>query len=204
MFNGLVREIAKVSSFNGKILKLNAKFRPNLGDSVAVNGACLSVVELFSGGFAVELSQESREILAVQNYKNRVHIEPAMKLGERIDGHLLQGHIDFLGEITKISKNENGADFFIKLPQNAMKFMANKGSIGVEGVSLTINEIIDAKNEIRLTIIPITLQTSLFGEFKQGRVVNIETDLLMRYVERLLTYKKGLTWEQVEKFSHLF
>lgn len=85
-----------------------------------------------------------------------------------------------------------------------MKFVANKGSIGIDGISLTINEIMDQINEIRLTIIPITMKNTLFGEFYIGRKVNVETDLLMRYVARALNFNKGLTWEQVERFSNLF
>jgi riboflavin synthase, alpha subunit len=204
MFNGLVREIAEVISFSGNFLNLKAKYRPDLGDSISVNGACLSVVKLFNDGFCVELSAETRKILALENFKNRVHIEPAMCLGDRIDGHLLQGHIDFIGSITKINKNENGTDFFVRLTPEAMKFVANKGSIGIDGISLTINEIMDQINEIRLTIIPITMKNTLFGEFHIGRKVNVETDLLMRYVARALNFKKGLTWEQVERFSNLF
>ena len=104
----------------------------------------------------------------------------------------------------KINKNENGTDFFVRLTPEAMKFVANKGSIGIDGISLTINEIMDQINEIRLTIIPITMKNTLFGEFYIGRKVNVETDLLMRYVARALNFNKGLTWEQVERFSNLF
>lgn len=204
MFNGLIREIAKVESFDGQNLKLKAKYRPNLGDSIAVNGACLSVVEIFNGGFTLQISDESAKILAIQNFKNLVHIEPAMCLNQRIDGHLMQGHIDFLGEITKILKLQNGCDFFIKLPKDAMKFVANKGSIAVEGVSLTINEIFDKTCEIRLTIIPITLKETLFNTFKVGKIVQIETDALAKYVVRFLEAKKEISWEMIERISSLY
>jgi len=204
MFNGLIREIAEVRSFNGNLLRLKAKFRPNLGDSIAVNGACLSVVEIFSDGFSVELSSETAAKIATENLKGRVHIEPAMRLGDRIDGHLLQGHIDGIGKIAQISKLESGTDFYIEVPKNLLPLMANKGSVAIEGVSLTINEVLDA--QIRLTIIPITLKTSLFGEFSLGRRVNIESDLLARYIQRQLEFseKKGLTWEEVERISSLY
>lgn len=170
MFNGLIREIAEVISFSGNFLNLKAKYRPDLGDSISVNGACLSVVKLFNDGFCVELSAETRKILALENFKNRVHIEPAMCLGDRIDGHLLQGHIDFIGSITKINKNENGTDFFVRLTPEAMKFVANKGSIGIDGISLTINEIMDQINEIRLTKKLYALQSSwLLAAFLSSR-----------------------------------
>lgn len=202
MFNGLIREIAEVVSYNDSILRLRAKHRPNLGDSIAVNGACLSVIELFSDGFSVELSLESRTHLATENLKGRVHIEPAMRLSDRVDGHLVQGHIDAIGEISRIDKRENGVDIYVNLPDGVMPFMADKGSVCVEGVSLTINEVLP--NAIRLTIIPITFRESLFAEFKVGRRVNIESDLLARYVARQLGFKKELTWETAERFLSLY
>lgn len=203
MFNGLIREIAKVQSYQNNTLSLKAKYRPNLGDSIAVNGACLSVTKLYEGGFEVELSRESRTHIAVENLKDKVHIEPALRYGDRIDGHLMQGHIDFIGTLEKIQKDENGVDFHISLPKEAMKFMAAKGSIGVDGVSLTINEIL--KNGIRLTIIPITFKETLFKDYQVGRKINIESDLLARYIYAQLQGKnKGLSWEEVERISYLY
>ncbi|EID8133801.1 riboflavin synthase, partial [Campylobacter jejuni] len=198
MFNGLIREIAKVQSYQNNTLSLTAKHRPNLGDSIAVNGACLSVTKLYEGGFEVELSRESRTHIAIENLKDKVHIEPALRYGDRIDGHLMQGHIDFIGTLEKIQKDENGVDFYISLPKEAMKFIAEKGSIGVDGVSLTINEIL--KNGIRLTIIPITFKETLFKDYQVGRKINIESDLLARYIYAQLQGKnKGLSWEEVER-----
>ncbi|OCR86832.1 riboflavin synthase subunit alpha [Campylobacter fetus subsp. testudinum] len=207
MFNGLIREIAKVKSFDGKFLNLEAKFKPNLGDSIAINGACLSVVSLQNDGFSVELSSESSKVLALENYKDKVHMEPAMKIGDRIDGHLLQGHIDAVGEITSIKNLPSGTDFFVKLPKDVMHLVANKGSIAVEGVSLTINEVL--QNVIRLTIIPISLKDTLFGEFKVGRRVNVETDLLARYADRILSMKNkknngDLSWEEADFYASLY
>ncbi|EOA5011354.1 riboflavin synthase [Campylobacter jejuni] len=203
MFNGLIREIAKVQSYQNNTLSLKAKYRPNLGDSIAVNGACLSVTKLYEGGFEVELSRESRTHIAIENLKDKVHIEPALRYGDRIDGHLMQGHIDFIGILEKIQKDENGVDFHISLPKEAMKFMAEKGSIGVDGVSLTINEIL--KNGIRLTIIPITFKETLFKDYQVGRKINIESDLFARYIYAQLQGKnKGLSWEEVERISCLY
>ncbi|EGK7561586.1 riboflavin synthase [Campylobacter coli] len=203
MFNGLIREIAEVKSYQNNVLILKTDYRPNLGDSIAVNGACLSVTKLHSDGFELELSHESRKHLVVQNLKDRVHIEPALRYGDRIDGHLMQGHIDFIGKLEKIEKDENGIDFYISLPKEAMKFMARKGSIGIDGVSLTINEV--TKNGIRLTIIPITFKETLFKEYKIGREINIESDLLARYIYTQLQDKnKGLSWEEVERITYLY
>ncbi|ENY3325854.1 riboflavin synthase [Campylobacter coli] len=203
MFNGLIREIAKVKSYQNNVLNLKANYHPNLGDSVAVNGACLSVTKLHSDGFELELSHESRKHIAVQNLKDKVHIEPALRYGDRIDGHLMQGHIDFIGRLEKIEKDENGVDFYIALPKEAMKFMARKGSIGIDGVSLTINEIIE--NGVRLTIIPITFKETLFKEYEIGREINIESDLLARYIYAQMQDKdKGLSWEEVERIAYLY
>ena len=90
MFNGLIREIAEVISFSGNSLRIRAKFRPeHIGDSIAINGACLSVTQILADGFVVEISSETATLIATQNFKGRVHIEPAMRLGDRIDGHLV-------------------------------------------------------------------------------------------------------------------
>ncbi|GKH61053.1 riboflavin synthase [Campylobacter ureolyticus] len=205
MFNGLIREFGEVVKFDGKTLSLKSSLKPNIGDSIAVNGACLSVVKVFYNGFNVELSDESKSVLAVQNLKGKVHLEPALKVGDRVDGHFVQGHIDGLGEIYKITTLKSGFDFFIKLPLNLMPLMANKGSVAIDGVSLTINEVL--KDGIRLTIIPLTMKDTLFGEYKVGRVVNVESDLLARYTKRILDYKdkkKELSWEEIDHISSLY
>lgn len=232
MFNGLVREIAHVKSYQNSILSLIARHKPNLGDSIAVNGACLSVVQIFANGFAVELSRETRTHIATENLRDKVHIEPALRYGERIDGHLLQGHIDGVGEISRIERNENGVDFFVKIPPNLAQFMAQKGSVAIDGLSLTINEVY--QNSIRLTLIPLTLKDSLFSSYQVGRRVNIESDLLARYTARIIKMQgfnsqnsqssptkahfvaqddefekanlgqKGLSWQDIEKISYLY
>ena len=205
MFNGLIREFGEVVKFDGKTLSLKSSLKPNIGDSIAVNGACLSVAKVFYNGFNVELSDESKSVLAVQNLKGKVHLEPALKVGDRVDGHFVQGHIDGLGEIYKITTLKSGFDFFIKLPLNLMPLMANKGSVAIDGVSLTINEVL--KDGIRLTIIPLTMKDTLFAEYKVGRVVNVESDLLARYTKRILGYKdkkKELSWEEIDHISSLY
>ena len=202
MFNGLIREIAKVKFYQNNILSLNAKYCPKIGDSIAVNGACLSVIGVQKDGFELELSRESRMHLALENLKDRVHIEPALRYKDRIDGHLMHGHIDGLGVLEKIVPNENGLDFYLSLPSHLMPLMANKGSIGVDGVSLTINEVFTS--QIRLTLIPLSLKDTLFKEYKIGRRIHIESDLLARYIRSQLQAKRGLSWEEVERISYLY
>jgi len=189
MFNGLIREIAKVKSFNNDSLKLKSKYIPKIGDSVAINGVCLTATKIYNDGFEVELSPETQKKIAIENYKNLVHIEPAMKLSDRIDGHLVQGHIDCIGEILEITKNKNSYDVVIKIPTEYMKFVIEKGSIAVDGVSLTVNDV--WSDRFRLTIIPHTFENTLFKTYKIHQRVNIETDMFARYVYNIFKTKSN-------------
>ncbi|MFV0481008.1 MAG: riboflavin synthase [Campylobacteraceae bacterium] len=203
MFTGLIRERAKVISYQNNFLNLSAKHKPNIGDSIAVNGACLTVVEVKSGSFVVELTVESRKNIATENLKDFVHIEPAMKLGSRVEGHLVQGHIDTIGEIVKIVKVENGVDITIKVKKEFIKFIAPKGSIAIDGVSLTVNDVKD--DAFRLTIIPHTFDETIFSNYKTGYRVNIETDMIARYLFHITTHKdKDLSWGDVDRMMALY
>ncbi len=193
MFNGLIREIAKVKNFNNNILTLHSNYIPQIGDSIAVNGVCLTAVKIFKDGFSVELSPETRTKIAIENYKNLVHIEPAMRLSDRIDGHLVQGHIDCIGEILEIKNNKNSYDVVIKIPIEFMKFVINKGSIAIDGVSLTINDV--WSDRFRLTIIPHTFENTLFKTYKIHQRVNVETDMFARYVYSMFKTKSNINDE---------
>jgi len=199
MFTGLIREMANVVSFNNNILTLNAKHKPKIGDSIAINGACLTVIEIANNTFSVELSPESQSILAMENYTNEVHMEPAMMMGDRFEGHIVQGHVDCIGSITNIINNGNSIDFFISIPKEFMKYIIPKGSITVDGISLTVNEVL--KEEFRLTIIPHTLENTLFKSYQINSKVNIETDMFARYIENLISHKNSddLSWESVDR-----
>jgi riboflavin synthase len=116
MFTGLIREFAEVESYANNILTLRATYKPNIGDSIAINGACLTVIALSKSGFSVELSLESRSLLAVENLKGKVHMEPALALGDRLDGHMVQGHVDCVGVIESFNKRENGLDMEVSIP----------------------------------------------------------------------------------------
>ncbi len=205
MFTGLIREIAAVKSFAGSKLTLKAKYRPKIGDSIAINGACLTVTEVLPDGFSVELSPESRKILAIENYKDRVHIEPAMAMGDRFEGHIVQGHVDTVGEIEKITNTGNSYDVFVRVDRKFIPYIVPKGSITVDGVSLTVNEVFD--DSFRLTIIPHTMKETLFSTYKKGSRVNIETDMFARYIEHILNAKNNLktpSWNDIDKISALF
>ena len=202
MFNGLIRELAEVKSFNNNILTIKAKYRPKIGDSIAINGACLTAIEIFSDGFSVELSPESQKMLAIENYKDLVHIEPAMKIGDRIEGHILQGHIDTIGIIKNIIKNQNSIDVYIQVDKNKIPFIVPKGSIAIDGVSLTINDVFE--DSFRLTIIPHTFENTLFKYYKINQRVNIETDMFARYLFHMFSKKKEISWEDIDKIMALY
>ncbi|MCT7637633.1 riboflavin synthase [Aliarcobacter butzleri] len=198
MFTGLIREMAKVVSFKNNFLTLKAKYHPKIGDSIAINGACLTVVKITNETFTVELSPESQKILAMENYKNEVHIEPAMMMGDRFEGHIVLGHVDCLGTVKTIKQNGNSTDFFISLPKEYSKYIIAKGSVTIDGVSLTVNEVL--KDEFRLTIIPHTIENTLFKNYKIGTKVNLETDMFARYIYNMFKNKKdNLSWGDVDR-----
>ena len=205
MFTGLVREFGKVKSLQGAKLSIQAKHRANIGDSIAVNGACLTTIALLSDGFVVELSEETQAKVALESYQGLVHIEPAMRLNDRLDGHIVQGHIDGIGVISAIEAHSVGVDFFIAIDSNILELCVPKGSIALNGISLTINEICDSA--LRLTLIPHTLNNTLFSQYKVGTRLNVETDCLARMVKHFLDSRvknvesRGslLSWEAVDR-----
>ncbi|MEA3316012.1 MAG: riboflavin synthase [Campylobacterota bacterium] len=199
MFTGLIKEMATVVSFEDNILTLNAKYSPNIGDSIAINGACLTVISFTNDTFSVELSPESQTNLAIENYKDLVHIEPAMSMGDRFEGHIVQGHIDCIGVINEIKDNGNSTDFFITIPKEQIKFVIQKGSVTVDGISLTINDIFE--DSFRLTIIPHTIENTLFKDYQIGSRVNIETDMFARYIYNIFkkdSSNKDLNWDSID------
>ena len=205
MFTGLIREIATVKSLVGSTLSIKAKLKANLGDSIAINGACLTVVDVKPDGFSVELSPESHKHLVIENYKNEVHIEPAMEMGDRFEGHVVQGHIDAIGTISEIKNLGNSFDVFIKVDKKQIAFIVPKGSITIDGVSLTVNDV-DA-DTFRLTIIPHTMKETLFKNYKKGYKVNIETDMFARYVSHIIkhqTQSNSLSWDEVDAINATF
>jgi riboflavin synthase len=186
VFNGLIREMAKVVSFNNNKLRLKSKYIPQIGDSIAINGVCLTATKIYKDGFEVELSPETQKIIPLENYTpgKYVHIEPALRFSDRIDGHLIQGHVDAIGEVLEIKKNSNSYDVIIKTDSKIIKYIAPKGSIAIDGVSLTINEVFS--DRFRLTIIPHTFENTLFKYYKPHQKVNIETDMFARYIYHMI------------------
>ncbi len=202
MFTGLIREIGEVKSFQDTLLCVKTSYKPSLGDSIAINGACLTAVRLDKDSFCVELSDETKSHIACENLKGKVHIEPAMRLDERLDGHIVQGHIDAIGTISAIKKVGSSLDFSIKLPKQSLALMMPKGSVAVDGVSLTVNEVLSSS--IRLTIIPHTFKHTLFESYEVGRRVNIESDLFARYIFNMLNKKPSTSWDDIDKIMSLY
>lgn len=202
MFTGLIRELAHVKNFDGTRLCIDSKLQPNIGDSIAVNGSCLTVVQTSADFFCVEISHESKSILALENYTDTLHIEPAMKLSDRLEGHILQGHIDTTATIKEIKKSKQSVDFIFTIDKSFIKFIPPKGSIAIDGVSLTVNEVGD--EWFRLTIIPHTLSNTLFMTYTINRRVNVETDLFARYLFHMFGKHKELRWSDVDSIMAMY
>lgn len=200
MFSGLVREIAKIKRFQNNILYIQSPYKPEIGDSIAVNGACLTVIEITPDGFGVELSKHTQEKIAIENYRDYVHIEPALLANSRLDGHFVQGHIDSIGIIKNITPNSNQTDFIINVPKDTLNLIIPQGSITIDGISLTISDVFE--DSFKLTIIPYTISHTLLKDYKINRRVNIETDVLVRSIAHLLKKRdkdlKSNSWKEID------
>lgn len=200
MFSGLVREIAKIKRFQNNILYIQSPYKPKIGDSIAVNGACLTVIEITPDGFGVELSKHTQEKIAIENYRDYAHIEPALLANSRLDGHFVQGHIDSIGIIKNITPNSNQTDFIINVPKDTLNLIIPQGSITIDGISLTISDVFE--DSFKLTIIPYTISHTLLKDYKINRRVNIETDVLVRSIAHLLKKRdkdlKSNSWKEID------
>jgi len=162
-----------------------------LGDSIAVNGVCLTAVELPGDGFWADVSRETLACTAFIDLKagSKVNLEKALTPSSRLGGHLVSGHVDGVGEIVTREDNARAVQFRIRAPRELAKYIALKGSITVDGTSLTVNAVNGA--EFELTIVPHTLAETIMIDYRPGRLVNLEVDLLARYLERLLLGDKA-------------
>ncbi|MDD9376695.1 riboflavin synthase [Streptomyces sp. ZAF1911] len=179
-----VEELAEASRFRlrGPVVTDDAKH----GDSIAVNGVCLTVVETGDGEFTADVMQETlnRSSLGALTQGSRVNLERPMALGGRLGGHLVQGHVDGTGEILSRTPSEHWEIVKVALPENLSRYVVEKGSITVDGVSLTVVEA--AADWFTISLIPTTLALTTLGIKKPGDPVNLEVDVLAKYVERLL------------------
>ncbi len=196
MFTGIVETVGEIKELAKNDSSIKVSILPNLnfddvkiGDSISVNGACLTVAELNGKILVFDIVRETLKItnLNTLEISKMVNLERAMLLSSRIDGHIVQGHIDGVGEIIDISTTKDNTEIFIRLNEKNSKNCIYKGSIAINGISLTIANI--KKNIIKIAIIPHTLNNTTLNYVKIGDLVNIETDMLSKYVEKIMSYK---------------
>jgi riboflavin synthase len=191
MFTGLVQELGTVESIarNGPSARLRvaAPLASSLrdGDSVLVNGVCLTATAVDDCSFEADLSQETlrRSALGALKESEQVNLELALRVGERLGGHIVQGHVDAVGELSLLPGSGPARDARIEAPPRLLRYVVEKGSIAVDGVSLTVTEVDEAG--FGVSLIPETLERTNLGTAPPGRRVNLEVDVLAKYVEKL-------------------
>ncbi len=194
MFTGIVQTVGKVVALqpsNGDLrLRIAStdivKGDIGLGDSIATNGVCLTVVELPGDGYWADVSRETLAHTTIGQWKigDSVNLEKALTPQARLGGHIVSGHVDGIGEIVKRSEDARSIRFTVRAPNELAKYIAHKGSICVDGISLTVNAVDGA--EFELNIVPHTAQVTICGRYRPGTRVNLEVDVIARYLERLL------------------
>ena len=162
-----------------------------IGDSIAVNGVCLTAVRLLENGFDTDVSVETLDVTTLKQLTvgDAVNLEPALRVGDALGGHLVSGHVDGIGRMTAREDDARSIRMTFEVPGELSRYIARKGSVCVDGVSLTINEV--SGNAFGLNIIPHTAEVTTMGEYEAGTAVNIEVDLLARYIERMLGNDAG-------------
>lgn len=211
MFTGIIKEIGVVAaaerSAGGVRLTVRApKSAPLLAvdDSVAVSGVCQTVVGRSGEAFTVQAVEEtlSKTTFGSIRQGTRVNLELALAVGERMGGHFVQGHVDGVGEVTRVERLEGSHLVTVRFPQEFARYVVPVGSIAVDGVSLTAARV--AGNEVTVAVIPHTWENTTFGEYRPGSRVNMEFDMLGKYVEKLLKGEKGggVTREQLRAWGY--
>ena len=199
MFTGIIESVGTISSLtdlgdNYRLVVNVGKLDMadvHLGDSIATNGVCLTVVDMGQDYYAADVSSETIKHTAFADYRTntQVNLEKAMRADSRFGGHIVSGHVDGVGAVERINKHTNYIEVWVKAPSEIAKYIAHKGSITVDGVSLTVNEVDGAS--FMLWLIPHTLQETVFGTYTAGSKVNLEVDVIARYLERLLQGDKA-------------
>jgi riboflavin synthase len=182
VFTGLVREVATVGSFEGGRLVVESATTAELGASVAVDGVCLTVVENGGGRLAFDVVPETLD--RVKPFGARVNLEPALRAGDPLGGHYVQGHVDGVGRVLSVEPEQDGVRVRIEPPVDLLRYLVEKGSVAVDGVSLTVAAVDETAFEVAL--IPHTLAETTLSDAAPGSEVNLEVDVLAKYVERLL------------------
>jgi len=194
VFTGIVRELGVVveaeDAGGGKSLAVRAPeaaARTGVGDSVAINGCCLTATAIEGGAMAFHAVPETiaRTTLVSLEPDARVNVEPALRAGEELGGHYVQGHVDGVGRIQSVEAEGEGLRVFVEAPAGVLRYCVEKGSITVDGVSLTVAELGD--DAFAVALVPHTLEATTLSELRPGQEVNLEADVLAKYVERLIS-----------------
>jgi riboflavin synthase len=194
MFTGIIEAKGTISAMDKRSGDVRLSVRSEglpwsdyeQGESIAVNGVCLTAVALHADGFDTDVSVETLDVTGLGGLAvgSEVNLEPAISLGERLGGHLVSGHVDCTGKVVSRTADARSIRLGIEIPKEYARYVAKKGSVCVDGVSLTVNEV--SGNTFELNIIPHTAQSTIIDDYAAGTVVNVEVDLLARYLERLL------------------
>ncbi len=201
MFTGIIEEVGKVSTITDKKIIISAQTVLNgtkIGDSISVNGVCLTVTKINTNSFDADISPETMKVTAFGNLKtgSAVNLERAMSADGRFGGHIVSGHIDGLGKVKSILKENDFYRISIELPAELAKYTVKKGSISIDGISLTIADI--KANIISVSVIPHTFKNTNLQNLRIGDFVNIETDILGKYVEKFLSTSDNRTGISME------
>lgn len=213
MFTGLIEAVGTVAGIERRgaaaRLSVEAPFPPaevNLGDSIAVNGVCLTVVEIKGGTFAFDVSPETVERSAFRTLKSgsRVNLERALRLSDRLGGHIVTGHVDCVAVVAERREASGNIVFAFRIPRESARYLIGKGSVAIDGISLTVNAVSD--DDFTVNVIPHTAAQTTLQAKRPGDEVNIETDIIGKYVERLLSAKGeggGVTLDLLAKNGFL-
>ncbi len=200
MFTGIVKAKGKIRSLKNQggdicmsIESSNLDWSDfDVGESISVNGVCLTATALHSRGFDADVSVETMNVTALAGLTagSAVNLEPAIEFGERLGGHLVSGHVDCVGTVVAREGDARSVRLKIEVPTEIGRYLARKGAVCVDGVSLTINEV--SAQAFEVNIIPHTAEETIIGDYAVGSAVNIEVDLLARYIERLLDHGENV------------
>ncbi|MBU0593269.1 MAG: riboflavin synthase [Gammaproteobacteria bacterium] len=196
MFTGIIQAVGKITVIEplqqGVRLSIDAGALDMsdvaLGDSIAANGVCLTVIAKIDSGYQVDVSRETLNCTAGLGEVGEVNLEKALRLSDRLGGHLVSGHVDGVGEVIKFAPVGESHELVIRAPKALARYIAHKGSITVNGVSLTVNWVKD--EDFSINLIPHTIHATNFKHLCAGKPVNLEVDLVARYLERMLSYSK--------------
>jgi len=194
MFTGIIKSMGTITAIErrgGDVrLAVSSTGLPwaeyEVGESIAVNGVCLTAVAIRADGFDTDVSVETLDVTALGTLSvgSTVNLEPSLSLGERLGGHLVSGHVDCTGTVVSRTADARSIRLAFEIPAEYSRYVAKKGSVCIDGVSLTINEVSGSRFE--LNIIPHTAEVTIIGNYSVGTVVNVEVDLVARYLERLI------------------